>query len=625
MKLLAFLLPRLLCICGMLCSQNCHAWAELDEGRIHVLAGWLSLQPGGLGPPCNDRVTWAAAAPRLTEIRKVADKLLTQDFPKWDDEAYQEFSRSGRRARGEQMMNARKGWLYPLVMAECGDYNGRYLPVLERTLDELASQPTWTWPAHDETLQNLRRERYQVDLMAADTAVELAETIYLMGARLSPAVRERVLDALQQRVFTPVRESLAGNNDHWWLQAEHNWNAVCLSGVVGAALTVLHDVRDRSVFAAAAEHYIRRYLSGFERDGYSTEGPSYWNYGFSHFVLLRAHIMRATGNRLDLFANERVTAIARYGFRIEMLPGNVAGFGDASSKTRIDEWTRAYLRDAFAPTASARFNALPVTTMQRSSDPLVAAVASLFMRVPPAQQRVADLAEAGLRSYFEEAGVLVARPAPHGRLGVSMKGGGNTHHSHNDIGSYSIALGAEQPTGDAGATRYSAKTFSKDRYTIRAINSWGHPVPVVDGELQVDASKIKPRVLHAAFTDARDEFELDLMQAYASPLLQTLTRRLVFERASGGNVEVADHFVYSRPGRFETALITRGSWARQPDGTLLLWEDHERLQARIDGSAEYELRVETVDEEGLRFTRIGIVLSQPQRKGYVRVTFTAAP
>lgn len=617
----ASMLQGLLCAL-LLTPLVAGAWDEPAAARIDMLAQWLPAAPEGFGPPCSARAEWTAQGARLGELRRAADKLLAQDFPAWDEDAYLEYSRSGQRPRGERMMNARKAWLYPLVLAECAEYAGRYLPALERALDRLLSQPTWTWPAHDAKLRNLRESRYEVDLLAADTALELAQTLYLLGERLQPATRARLAAALEVRVFAPLRASFKSGKDHWWLTAQHNWNAVCLSGVVGAALTVLPDPRDRALFAAAGEHYIREYIKGFPEDGYSVEGPGYWNYGFSHFVMLRARLMQATAGRLDLFAAPKVAAIARYGFGIEMLPGNIAPFGDASPNTRVDGWTLSYLQDAFSQPASGRFGALSLSAAQRANDaPMTAALAVLFLPVVPAQAQ-AGLAEPGLRTWFAQSGVLVARPAPGRRLGVSIKAGGNGNHSHNDIGSYSIALGAEQPTGDAGMTVYSARTFSKERYAIRAINSWGHPVPVVDGALQIEATRAQPRVLKVAFSDAGEQFVLDLAPAYMSPRLEALTRTLNFLREGEGRVEIEDRFAYSRPAAFETALITRGGWQQLEDGSLLLWQKHERLRVRIEASAAFSLQAETVEEEGLRFTRVGIALREPQQTGFVRVTFT---
>lgn len=56
-----------------------------------------------------------------------------------------------------------------------------------------------------------------------------------------------------------------------------------------------------------------------------------------------------------------------------------------------------------------------------------------------------------LRAYYEQAGILIARPAggTSCRLAISAKGGTNAeNHNHNDVGSYAVALGSETMVGD---------------------------------------------------------------------------------------------------------------------------------------------------------------------------------
>ena len=609
--------------------------AEIAPQQIAAWTALLPDRPQGLGPVCADRSAWGAAnvAQRTTELRRAAEKLLSQPFPAWDTDVYLEYSRNGQRPNGERMMNARKAWLYPLVVAECVEGKGRFLPAIERTFNALLEQPTWTWPAHDRTLRNLRDHHYEVDLLAADTAHELAQALYLLGDWLNPDLRRRTQSALEERIFAPLRHSFAGlDKDHFWLYAEHNWNAVCLKGTVGAALAVLPDKADRALFAAAGAHYIQRYLTGFTADGYTAEGPGYWNYGFSHFAVLRELLWQASGGQQDLFADSKVRNIALYGYRFEMLPGNIAAFGDASARTRMDDFTRAYANDALNLAQVQHLNTLGIGSSQSANDaPLVRAVFMLF-GAPQGVSRgakdgnsSADVnAGIGVQSYFDSVGVLVSRPGPHSQLGVSIKAGGNGNHSHNDVGSYTIALGSEQPVGDVGAPQYSAKTFSKERYLIPAISSWGHPVPVVAGQLQLEADKLSPKVTATHFSDEADDITINLADAYSVSGLRTLTRQLVHSRAGAGTISIIDRFAFSRPNAFEVALTTLGSWKQNPDGSLDLWQKDAHLTARIEASGPWTLKVENSNEEGLRFTRIAVVLSEPSQAGFVRVVFTPA-
>lgn len=601
---------------------------EIPVERVGALSAELPERPQGFGPSCANRGEWDATsvANRTVEVRRVAEKLLTQALPAWDQDLYLEYSRMGTRPNGEKMMNARKAWLYPLTIAECVEGKGRFIPAIERTINELTKQPTWTWPAHDKTLRNLRDHNFEVDLLAADTAHDLAQALYMLGDWLPLELRHRTLSALNQRVFEPLRKSFAGaSKDHFWLHADHNWNAVCLKGVVSAALTILPDRHDRALFAAAGEHYIQHYVSGFSPEGYTSEGPGYWNYGFSHFAALREILMQATGGKLDLFADAKVRNMAMYGYRIEMLPNNIAAFGDASPKTRMDDFTRAYANDVLGLRQDQHLATVRISGSQAANDaPLAKAALLLFSNPTPVSTGPhPDPAstQIGLHSYFDSVGVLVSRPGQGSQLAVSIKAGGNGNHSHNDIGSYTVGLGSEQPTGDVGGTQYSAKTFSKERYSISGISSWGHPVPVVAGTLQSQAEKIKPSVIETHFSDKADEILINMSDAYAAPMLHALTRKLVHDRRNAGTITITDQFKFTKPSNFEVAITTLGNWKQNPDGSIELWQRDEHLLAHIDSSSPWVLKSEISNEEGLSFTRIAISLVSPVKSGYIKIRY----
>jgi len=309
-----------------------------------------------------------------------------------------------------------------------------------------------------------------------------------------------------------------------------------------------------------------------------------------------------------------------------MLPNNIAAFGDAPTKTRMDDFTRAYANDVLGLGQTQHLASVKLGGGQSGNDAPLAKAAMLLFGQPLPVRSGSDLSSTaiGLQSYFDSVGVLVSRPAPGDRLAVSIKAGGNGNHSHNDIGSYTIGLAAEQPSGDVGNTQYSAKTFSKDRYTIAGISSWGHPVPVVAGALQGEADKIKPRVISTRFTDAADEITINLADAYTVPVLRSLTRNLVHDRTRHGAVTITDRFEFTMPSGFEVAITTLGNWKQGPDGSIDLWQKDEHLTAQIESSAAWTLSAESSNEEGLSFTRIGIRLNGPEKSGFITVRFEPA-
>ena len=611
-----------------LSSAHASRFAEIAPERVASLIQQLPEKPSGLGPACQDRSAWGRSdvQRRLQDITKAAEKIAAQPVPAWDDEAYLDYSRNGVRGNGERIMNARKAGLHVLVLAECSQWAGSYLPAISRLLQGLSTQPTWTWPAHDKDLRNFRGQRFEVDLFAADTANELAQTLYLLGDKLDGPTRKMVRDAVMQRVLAPVRASFeAGGKDHWWLKADHNWNAVCLKGVTGTALAMLPDREDRAVFVAGAEHYIRNYLGGFPPDGYALEGPGYWNYGFSHYTELREMLTQATAGRLDLFDHPLVREVALYGYRFEMTPGNVELFGDAGRNTRMDDTTRAYANEAYGlGQPQTLFSQSVSVNAPANSSPLVQASIKLFSQPAPAGHGSASAV--GLQTYFNTVGVLVSRPGSGETLGFAFKAGGNGNHSHNDVGSYTIALGAEQPVGDAGATVYSSKTFSKDRFTIRGINSWGHPVPVMAGQLQRESTKVKAPVLEQRGDVNGSMMRIDMKPAYAVESLQKLERSAQHIRGPEPKVIIEDAFRFSTPQTFESAIISTGQFQRVADDTLDFWQKQEHLRAKISASQAFELQTETVTEEGLTFNRTAIRLLQAATgNAWVRMEFTPAP
>ncbi len=404
-------------------------------------------------------------------------------------------------------------------------------------------------------------------------------------------------------------------------------DAVCLKGVVGAALAALAalpDRRDRALFVAGGELFIRNYVSGFPADGYSLEGPSYWNYGFSHYVALRELLVGATQGKLDLFADPKIRPIALYAYRIEMAPEVIAAFGDAPRTTRVDGFTRAYVNVAFGLGMPQRLADLPIRPRDKANAAVIVdAVMTLFAQPLPAPN-AGDSVKSSLASYFETVGVLVSRAVPGGRLGVSIKAGGNGNHSHNDIGSYSIALGGAQPTGDPGMTVYSAKTFSSQRYAIKAINSYGHPVPLVAGALQSLATSVTPKILATQLDESASGMTIDMAPAYPVAALKNLTRKLTHHRAGEEAIEIEDQFGFSAPESFEVALIALGEFKGLGDGRIELSQNDQRLIAHIDASAPFNVIPDMIDEEGLAFTRLAIRLKEKQHDGWIRQRFTIA-
>ena len=133
---------------------------------------------------------------------------------------------------------------------------------------------------------------------------------------------------------------------------------------------------------------------------------------------------------------------------------------------------------------------------------------------------------------------------------------------------------------DPGGEVYTARTFSKDRYESKVINSFGHNVPLVAGQLQLSTSMAAVKILHRDFNDSTDALTMDLTSAYAVPQLTRLQRTFTYDRGDGGSLTIEDECRFSAPASFGIQFITFGKWKQTSPTQLLVWQDNQAV--RID-------------------------------------------
>jgi hypothetical protein len=215
--------------------------------QFHLIYSQSAKQVG-LGVPCSNRI-WKSKGYSIT-VKNAAISTNSKPMPAWNDTAYLDWV-NFRLRTGDAMMAARFEPLKELVMVECVDYNGEFLPKIEEYLNGLATQRSWAFSAHDTDL-SYYNGRYFVELCSGfkflifllisnliilvAIASNIAQTYYMFEEKLSQATKTNVLNALNERIFQPMRLSFANDTwiktKHFWEDKDNNWNAVCWSGVV---------------------------------------------------------------------------------------------------------------------------------------------------------------------------------------------------------------------------------------------------------------------------------------------------------------------------------------------------------------------------------------------------------
>jgi hypothetical protein len=596
--------------------------SRLEEGKVLDISQLLQSKPRGLGENYKNRTFWGKLknSNLYNHVFTAADKIMSKGFPPYDEIGYMKMFSNGDSQTGKDMLTRRINALSTLVWAECLENKGKYLPIIHKALNEIIYQKTWVNP------RNYSNQNFDslVELSAASYAHNLAQALYLLDDKISPTMRTDVINSLYKRVFNPILKTLEnGDKLHPWLLVTNNWNAVCLAGVTGAALTVIDDKYERAKYIYIAQKYISNYIEGFTDDGYCTEGLGYYNFGFSHFLILRECVWQATKGQINFLGYSKIANIAKFGNNIEILNNVYPAIGDCKTGTKLNSWILFYLNTNL-DSASVVYPNSPIAGETNTLTEDILRASSLFHEKQHSQTK-ANNENPSNRSYFHDAGVLTVRPNLNSacRLAATFKGGNNNeHHNHNDIGSYTIVLGKELLIEDPGLIPYTAKTFGKERYTYKTISSYGHPVPLIAQKEQKTGIEAQAKILRTEFSEAEDKFDMDLTSAYDDSEINSVIRRFTYSRINEGFIEVKDEFRFSKEKIFETAIITRGTWKQVASDEFMILRGNEIISLKVISNSNFTLIPEIISEEkGIPYTRLGIRLNNPLTEGSISIKF----
>ncbi len=600
---------------------------QASAARIETIAGWLPVQPAGIGAPVSDRAAWTAVAPRVNAptLLTEADRIVNVSTPELPDDLYLTYSRTGNRTTYEAPYNSRKDRLTHFAWAEALDRRGRYLPALQREIDAILAEKTWVLPAHDASLVNFRGTAVEVDLGVAMRSWALATVAHWFGHELGGDRYTRIQSEIRRRVVDPylnaVRRGPTGG--FWWINANSNWNAVCHAGVAGAALATVADVRTRAEVVATVEANLAVFLTGFTDDGLCSEGIGYWSYGFGHYALLGETLHTATAGRLQLLRGDKTRLITEFPTGLEILPRIFPAFSDNAVNVTASSWVAPLARRLLAG-GTAPYEAAPLAWSEAARDYTYIGATRAWT---PMTGTAATSTATTLRHWFGSAQVLVSRAASD--FGAAIKGGHNDElHNHNDLGSFVVALGRSTPLVDPGSEIYTARTFSANRYDSKVLNSYGHPVPLVAGRMQPAGARFAARVLAREFSLDADRLVLDLRGAYDVAALQKLERTFTTRRGAAPGFELRDTFEFSSPQTFGTALITFLPWRQRDAATLEIGSGAEMIVVSLAAEGgTLAVRGEILDENlpgGLKPTRLGLDFTAPLLRGSITATIRRA-
>ena len=497
------------------------------------------------------------------------------------------------------------------------------MPAIRNALTDILNTTSWSFPAEDANKTNYQGTLHTIGLSSSAYGNEMAQSLYLLRSKLGDEMKKNILSSLYRKVFNPTLQALRNNNankEFTWLTSSGNHNSVTLSNVTSAALSVIQDKNERAVFLAIAERYSNNSLVGFTEDGYCSEGVGYYTYGFGHYILLRENIWQASGGKIDLFARPKIDRVVRFVPGMEIINGVYAAIGDCEPNIQPGKQVMYYLNKNF----NLGFKNYDEVLIDDIDQPTLANIMYFFPNSSSLAAPVTTNIKKEIRHYFNIAGVLTVRPSTTKGfdMGATFKGGNNNeHHNHNDVGSYSIAMGEKIVMGDPGLGIYTPTYFGPDRYTYKTTSSYGHPVPIVAGVQQSEGKNAQAIIIDTNFTDNKDVFSMDISSAYNVPALKKLVRTFTYERSDEGFTEVKDDISFSSPQTYESALITRANWKQLAKNIIEFTGPTGKMIAEIISPVAFSISSEEIKEAKEPYTRIAIRLDKPITSGTFSIVF----
>ena len=517
--------------------------------------------------PASDRTAWEGLDEEWRQKSlALGEKYSGFSWPYLCATDFMDFSRTGNRVRFEDRFFLKRHALNALVLAECVEYQGRFLDDILNGLFSICDENAWNLPPHNSYAREAAPlllpdlSAPVLDLFACETGAVLATALYLLSDALdsiSPLVGKRVRFELERRIFTPYL------NEHFWWMGDgrspmNNWTIWCTQNVLLSAFLAsaqdLDNARRQRIFWKACES-ADYFLAEYGTDGCCDEGAQYYRHaGLCLFQVLFLCDSITQGAFESLFAEEKIRNIASYIFKVHIGDIYYINFADCSpvaGRAGVREFLFAQRtrQEDMAAFSAIDFKAGGDDTLllpeennlfYRLQNGFCAAAIKAFS--PFAPLRHPDVC-------YPSTGLFAVRGK---RLFLAVKAGDNgDSHNHNDTGSFTVYKDTKPLFIDVGVESYTQKTFSAQRYEIWTMQSAYHNLPTIDGVMQKDGEDF--RATGVSWDLEAKSIQMELKNAYP-PLPGLLSYRRFAQLDENDTVTIRDRAVFSDEKKHQVVL-----------------------------------------------------------------------
>lgn len=471
----------------------------------------------------------------------------------------------------------------------------KYLREAREELLTLAALPDW-FPSHF--------------LGVGEASLACAVGLDWLHEELLPHERDAIATAIVRNALLPSLEM----SDEGWPTAEHNWNPVCHAGLVAGALAIA----DRE--PALAQRVIQRAISqtayaaaSYAPDGTFPEGPSYWSYGTTFYVILIECLRSSLGGSFGLEGAPGFLESIDYLAHVTAPSGKDFNYADYHTRSAPEPVALWFARELGRSDIAAKEifdlkgRLAAVTSTGAATNPSTPE-RHLALELLWWNPTVLTTPPALLPTYWigrgaMPLGVFRSSWSDAESVYVAVKGGTpNGSHAHMDVGSFILEADGVRWAIDLGTENYNkmraAKldlwNYSQDssRWSVFRNGPEGHNVIRFDNQLQTAAGFAK---IDATEGDAAGRFGavVDLQSLYAGQVADVRrTVRLNADRS----VTISDQWrAGGQPVVAGLQWLTRAEVTRVPNGVRLN-QAGKSLDINIETDGSYEVDVEDVSQ-----------------------------
>ncbi len=476
-----------------------------------------------LYPPAGDRRAWDGIREESRrEIRETAEAYAGIPYPARTASGFLAFSRTGDRQADEKPYFTRRRKLCAAVLNVCA-FPGGGMDEIVDGIWTICEESSWVISAHNVNpipgapppaeypLPDIRKP--YIDLFSAQTGMILSLASSLLGEELdcvSPLVRSRIREEIRRRILRPFMRT----DDFWWMGFRrkdlNNWTPWILSNVMTCAVLDPMPAKKLAALLERACGMLDRYLGVLPADGGCDEGAGYWNMAGGALLDCLELLEKVTGGKAVFWDEAKIRNILRYPAAVHLGGGWFANFADCDARPFISgERMETAGRKLGDPELAALGNGMRGTIADQLNDvPHLTRCLDLIFHAPARgpERGTGAPKDAWLPD-------LQVRAIRRGGWTLACKGGHNgENHNHNDVGSFILLQDGEPAVVDAGNMIYTAKTFSKERYTLWNVQAEWHNLPLVGGYPQREGTEHAARNVRCT----PDGLELNLEATYGA-------------------------------------------------------------------------------------------------------------